>query len=203
MRSHSAADYANQLNQLMPVGLAWSRVRGSVNERLLEGMAEDLARVEARAIYLALEEFYAQTTRELLPEWEKEYGFPDPCRQLGATYEERIEDLLRKIRSIGGQSKGYYIGVAKALGIEITIDEFRPFRVGVNRVGERLYGREWIFAFRVNAPSTRMYRFRPGRNSAGDRLRHWRGNEILECVINRLKPAHMYAIFGYFAAEIS
>ncbi len=109
MRSHDVADYANQMHQLMPVGLAWSRVRGSANERLLEGMAEEPARIEARAIYLSLKEFYAQSTRELLPEWEKEYGLPDECTTLGVMYEERIENLLRKIRSIGGQSIKYFI----------------------------------------------------------------------------------------------
>ncbi len=51
--------------------------------------------------------------------------------------------------------------------------------------------------FRVNAPGTKIYRFRVGRNSVGDRLRYWRRNEILECIINRLKPAHTFAIFGY------
>ncbi len=202
MRSHDAADYANQMNQLMPVGLAWSRVRGSVNDRLLDGMAKEPARIEARAIYLALKEFYAQSTRELLPEWEKEYGLPDECTTLGVTYDERIENLLRKIRTIGGQSIAYLIGVAAALGIDIIIDEFRPFRVGVNRVGDRLYGREWLFVFRVTMPETRIYRFRAGRNSVGDRLRYWRGNEIVECVINRLKPAHTYAIFGYADAFV-
>ena len=201
MRSHDAADYANQMHQLMPVGLAWSRVRGSANERLIEGMAEEPARIEARAIYLALKEFYAQFTRELLPEWEEEYGLPDECTTLGVTYEERIEDLLRKIRSIGGQSIKYLIGVSNALGMDdITIDEFRPFRVGKNRVGDRLYSREWLFAFRINAPGTRAYWFRAGRNAVGDRLRYWRRNEILECIINRLKPAHKYAIFAYFDA---
>lgn len=201
MRAHDAADYTNQLHQLMPAGLAWSRVRGSVMDRLLQGMAEEPARIEARAIYLALEEFYAQSTRELLPEWEKEYGLPDECTTLGVTYEERIENLLRKIRTVGGQSIAYFIGVAAALGIAVTIDEFRPFRVGRNRVGDRLYNREWLFVFRVNAPGTKMYRFRAGRNAVGDRLRYWRRNEILECIINKLKPAHTYTIFAYFDAD--
>ncbi len=197
MRSHDAADYTNQMNQLMPTGLAWSRVRGSANERLLEGMAEEPARVEARAIYLVLKEFFAQSTRELLPEWEEEYGLPDECTTLGVTYEERIENLLRKIRTIGGQSIPYFISVAKALGIDITIDEFRPFRVGRNRVGDRLYGLEWLFVWRVTMPVTKTYRFRVGRNSVGDRFRYWRRNEILECIINKLKPAHTYVIFAY------
>ncbi len=197
MRSHDAADYTNQMNQLMPTGLAWSRVRGSANERLLEGMAEEPARIEARAIYLVLKEFFAQSARELLSEWEVEYGLPDECTTLGVTYEERIENLLRKIRTIGGQSIEYLIGVAAALGIEIAIGEFKPFRAGMSRAGDRLYSREWRFVFRVIIPSTRMYWFRAGRNSAGDPLRYWRRNEILECIINKLKPSHSFVIYAY------
>lgn len=196
MRPHSASDYTEQLRHLMPPGLAWSAGAGHA-ANLLAGEAEEMARLDARAIQLCLREFYAQTTRELLPEWEFEYGLPDPCRQLGATYEERIEDLLRKIRARGGQSIAYYVGLAKALGIDITITEFHAFRAGMSRTGERLFDRKWNHVFLVNGPRVRIYRFRTGRNSAGDRLRYWRGNEILECIINRLKPAHTYAMFGY------
>lgn len=197
MRAHNAEEYADQLHQLMPRGLAWSREKDSSNCKLIAGEGEELARIEARAVYLCLYEFYARTTRELLPEWEEEWGLPDPCRVLGATYEERIEDLLRKMRSIGGQSIAYLIAVAKSMGIDITITEFKPFRVGKSRVGERLYDRKWRFVFRVLGPKTRILRFRVGRNCAGDRLRMWRGLEALECIINLLKPAHTYAIIGY------
>lgn len=197
MQPHTASDYAHQLRSLMPRGLAWYNPAGSVGDRDIEGEAEELARIEARAIYLVLKEFYAQSTRELLPEFEEEYGLPDPCTTLGATYEERIEDLLRKIQTIGGQSIAYLVGVAKARGVDIEIEEFQPFRAGRNRAGDRVFSREWLFVFKVIGSLVRVYRFRAGRNSAGDRLRIWRGNEVLECIINRLKPAHTYAIFDY------
>lgn len=197
MRAHNAEEYADQLQQLMPRGLAWSREKNSSNSKLIAGKAEELARIEARAIHLCLYEFYAHTTRELLPEWEEEWGLPDTCRVLGATYEERIEDLLRKIRSLGGQSIAYLISVAKSMGIDITIKEFKPFRAGISRAGDRLYDRKWRFVFHVIGPKTKVRPFRAGRNSAGDRLRTWRGLEALECIINLLKPAHTYAIIGY------
>lgn len=201
MQPHTAADYANQLRQLMPRGLAWRNPPGSVGDRDIEGEAEELARIDARALYLVLKEFYAQTTRELLPEWEKEYGLPDMCRTLADTLEQRREDLLQKIRSLGGQSRQYLIDQAKALGIDITITEFRPFRVGMNCAGDRLNSREWWFVFLVTAPTKRIYRFRAGQNAVGDRLRFWEPNTVLECIINHLKPAHTYAMFGYVEEE--
>lgn len=197
MQPHTAADYAQQLRSLMPPGLAWYNPAGSVGDQDIEGEAEELARIEARAICLVLKEFYAQSTRELLPEFEEEYGLPDPCTTLGATYEERIANLLRKIRAIGGQNKQYYIDLLAAIGIDITITEFRPFRAGLNRAGDRCFGRKWMFVFLVTGPSVRIFRFRAGRNSAGDRLRYWPSNAVIECIINRYKPAHTYAMFGY------
>lgn len=197
MQSHSAKDYAHLLRSLMPRGLAWYNPADSVGDNDIQGEAEELARIEARAIYLVLEEFFPQTTFELLEEFETEYGLPDPCTTLGATYEERIEDLLRKIRTIGGQSIPYLVEVVGSLGIDIEIEEFQPFRAGMNRVGDRLYSMDWRFVFLVTGPDTRAYSFRSGQSCAGDRLRWWRGNETIECIINRLKPAHTLALFGY------
>lgn len=197
MDRRSPEDYHEQLWQLMPQGLAWSRKPDGTDDRLLAGMADELARIDARAVYLCLKEFYAQTTRELLEEWEYEYGLPDACRTLGETLDQRIEDLLQKIRARGGQSIAYFVSLMKALGIDISITEFRPFRVGMSRVGDRLNDRKWLFVFLVNGPAVRVYRFRAGRNGTGHRLRYWRGNAVLECIITRLKPAHSYAMFGY------
>ncbi|MDR1519736.1 MAG: YmfQ family protein, partial [Planctomycetota bacterium] len=72
MDRHGAADYREQLWQLMPRGLAWSRKPDGEEDRLLAGLAEELARMDARAIELCLKEFYAISTRELLPDWEIE-----------------------------------------------------------------------------------------------------------------------------------
>lgn len=193
----SAADYREQLWQLMPRGLAWSRVKGGAEDLLLAGLAGELARLDGRAVYLALYEFYGQSTRELLPEWEFEYGLPDECGDPGDTYELRILELLRKIRALGGQSRAYFIGLAKALGYEVEIDEPLPFRAGLNRAGERLCGREWRHVWHVTGPEVQVFRFRSGRNRAGERLRHWRGLDRLECLFNKLKPAHTWVIFGY------
>ena len=54
----------------------------------------------------------------------------------------------------------------------------------------------WQFVWQVNAPEASIVEFDAGRSSAGEPLRSW-GNELLECVINRLKPAHTYVLFAY------
>lgn len=195
---HTSGEYKLQLWELIPRGLAWTRKKDSNTDKVLAGEAEELARIDARAINLVLNEFYAQSTRELLAEWELEYGLPDKCRALGATYEERIQDLLQKIRTIGGQSKEYYITLMRGLGIEITIDEYDVFRAGRNVCGDRLYSKDWLYVWKVNCMSDRQYVFRTDKNVCGDRLRWWKSNAIVECIINQLKPAHTYVIFGYY-----
>lgn len=197
MRAHTAEEYADQHDQLMPVGLAWNRHIDAPLAKLLQALAIEHARLEGRAINLVLKEFFPQTTRELLTEWETEWGLPDECTPAGATIAERIEILLRKIRSLGGQSIQYFIDLMATMGIKITITEFKPFRIGFGRAGDRIYGSEWIHTFLVTGLAARVYFFRAGLNCAGDRLRYWRRNEILECIINKLKPAHTYGMFGF------
>ncbi|MES6459323.1 putative phage tail protein, partial [Cutibacterium acnes] len=85
--------------------------------------------------------------------------------------------------------------VARALGYVVTIEEFRPFRVG-SRVGGRLYDEPWHHAWQITAPNTHMTYFRAGQSRVGERLRAW-GNQALECRINQLKPAHTVVIFAY------
>ena len=96
---------------------------------------------------------------------------------------------------MGDQSRQYYIDVAARLGYQITITEFDTFEAG-DHAGDLVNGENWRYAWRVNAPEVTITEFIAGGSSAGDPLRDW-GNEQLECVINRLKPAHTLAQFAY------
>ena len=71
--SHSAIEYQRLLKSLMPKGKAWSNDPDSVQNQLLYGLAEELARIDARADDLVLESNPA-TAVELLEEHEADYG---------------------------------------------------------------------------------------------------------------------------------
>lgn len=194
--SHTTEEYAALLRDLLPPGLAFRREPGTQLEQILLGAAEELSRVEARGDALTDEVNPASTT-ELLSDWERASGLPDRCAGvLEDTLQGRRAALLAKITSTGGQSIEYFISVAKALGYEITIDEFRPFQAGRSRAGDALYNGDWRYVWRVNAPETTIIEFRAGRSAAGEPLRSW-GNAPLECKINQLKPAHTMVLFGY------
>jgi len=191
----NASDYLWQFQRLLPRGLIWQRAWGTYQAEQLLTLMPTWVRLHGRANDLITETFPCSTT-ELLVEWERSLGLPDPCTGPLDTLQERQRAVCTKFRARGGQSIAYYEQVASALGYTITITQFAPFRVGWNRVGDRLYGEEWANAWRVNGPQTTITYFRVGRSTVGEALRAW-GNELLECTIRAIAPAHTTLIFAY------
>lgn len=192
----SAAEYKEQLKALLPPGQAFPRDTGTNIDSLLDGMSLELARVDGRGTRLAAEA-NPSAANELLADWERVAGLPDKCAgTIEATIQGRRNALVAKLASTGGQSPSYFISVAKALGYEVTIEEFRPFRAGMSSSGDALTNGDWIYAWRVRAPAVSVISFRAGRSAAGEPLRSW-GNDTLECKLNQIKPAHTIALFAY------
>lgn len=199
--ARTADQYRELLKALLPPGEAFPRDTGTGIDKLLAGMSEEWARIDARGEALIVEALPSSTS-ELLADWERVAGLPDKCAgTLETTMQGRRNALLAKLTSTGGQSREYFVAVAKALGYEITITEFRPFRAGLSQAGDPLTNGDWVYTWRVNAHETTIIDFRAGRSAAGEPLRTW-GNDTLECKINQLKPAHTITIFGYGALEV-
>jgi len=192
----TAADYLEQLKTLLPPGQAFPREAGTTLHDLLDGMSIELARVDGRGETLPIEANPA-STNELLSDWERVAGLPDKCSGvLEETLQGRKNALLAKLSSTGGQSPAYFIELASVLGYDVTIEEFRPFRVGRSRAGDALTNGPWAFTWLIRAPEVSVTSFRVGLSAVGERLRTW-GNDTLECKINQLKPAHTIALFAY------
>lgn len=192
----TAADYLEQLKTLLPPGQAFPRDASTTLHTLLDGMSIELARVDARASVLP-QEANPSTSAELLSDWERVAGLPDKCAGvLEETLQGRRNALLTKLISTGGQSAAYFIELAASLGYTVTIEQFRPFRVGMSRAGDSLTNGPWVFTWLIRAPEVTVTSFRVGRSAVGERLRTW-GNDTLECKINQLKPAHTIALFAY------
>ncbi len=188
-------DYVRLLKSLLPRGKLREIDAQSNFTKLLEGTALELVRVHTRAQIL-LKEIDPRTTVELLNEWEAVTGLPDPCVSLIQTLQQRRLAVVEKLTRLASLSPRYYIEVARALDYEITITEFKPFRVGDSTMGGALNGKDWQFSWRVNAPEVTVREFRIGQSGMGEPLRFW-GNEILECAIERIKPAHTFVLFGF------
>lgn len=187
--------YAEHLDALLPQGLAWPRESDARMRELTRALAEELSRVDLRGDDL-LGEVLPSTTVEMLTDWERAAGLPDPCVPSGQTLQERRNALLTRLSGTGGQSRAFFIALAESLGFTITITEFSPFRTGISCAGDPLCGEDWLFVWRINAPESTIIEFRAGISAVGEPLRKW-GNELLECVFNRVKPAHTVLLFGY------
>lgn len=194
---YNAEEYALQFERLLPRGRVWHRGLGMVEDADILALMPTWARLHKTLSDLIPEIFPCSLQpSDLLPEWEKSLGLPDPCTGPLPTVQQRIMAVCAKFTARGGQSKEYFIDVAAALGIPITIDEFAPFRVGVDRTSHALYGAAWSHTWRINAPLAQITYFRTGVSTASEPLRWW-SNKLLECVMAAIKPAHTILIFSY------
>ena len=182
------------LKALLPTGAVWPREPDAALSRILGGPATTFARIYARAQALIVDAFPA-TTLELLPEWERTLGLPDPCAGAAPTIQQRRAQVVARFAGRGGQSVPYFVAYAANLGYSITITEFAPFRFGM-RFGLPMAGEEWSHVWRVNAPLDTIISFRFGQGRFGERFRTW-GNEVLECQLEEIKPAHTILLFSY------
>lgn len=188
--------YRGQLQALLPSGAAWTRDPDASLTKLLAAWADSLARVDQRADAL-IEEADPRTTLELLPDWERVAGLPDPCCGLGTSLQSRRNQLVARLTDNGGQRPIDYINLAAALGYTITVTaSFSVFRCGVGMCGYPINGVPWAHAWAVNAPLNTVIQFRAGTSVSGDPLSTF-GNVVLECVIRRRNRATKTVIFRY------
>jgi uncharacterized protein YmfQ (DUF2313 family) len=190
----SANEYYEQIKKLKPLGHAWPDNEDLIQNKLLRALSDEAARVDARVEDL-IRELDPHVTLELLMDWERTCGLPDPCTGLARTVELRRHAVVDKLNARGGQHKQYYIDLASRYGFAISITETWPTTCG-HPVNIGMYGDKWLHHFEVNAPLDTIRHTRTDRGSAGDPIRVW-GNEILECLINRYKPGHTVARFLY------
>lgn len=191
----SASAYRAQLQALLPPGAAWSKSAGSQLTGLLDAWAQELARLDAAATNV-LGEIDPRTLFDLLTDWERVAGLPDECSALGETLQQRRGALWARLTGRGGQSKAFFIELAKAIGYDIAISEFRPFQAGVSQAGDDLTNETWLHRWMVRAPETTVFEFKAGQSVAGEPVRSW-GDAVLECSISTRKPAHTAVSFAY------
>lgn len=193
----SVAAYLAQLQALLPQGAAWPCGAGATLTQLLTALAEELSRVDQRAEDL-LDEADPRTTYELLTDWERIAGLPDPCTPAEASLDERRLSLLQRLARRGGASATYFIALAEALDYPgTTVTEFRPLTC-VSDCNDFLNPAPlWTHQWQLNLPASRVVAMTCA-SPCNASLRTW-GDSTLECVVTRLKPAHTNVTFTYGA----
>lgn len=147
----NAADYAKQLQALLPPGAVWLLESGSVISGSLLAVAEELARVDGRAAQV-LEEADPRTANETIEQWEKMLGLPDELvTAIPATLAERRVAVTQKFASLGGQSVSFFVQLAALCGYAITLSTYQSALSvsGVMQAGDELAGLAAAYAMKV------------------------------------------------------
>jgi uncharacterized protein YmfQ (DUF2313 family) len=204
----TGSDYTRALLALLPKGQAWTRDVGSTLVRTLSGLAEYWGFVDGRAADLLEIETDPRYTQEMLVDWERNFGLPDPCFHEGQSVAERQAFLVFWMTLLGGQSKDWFFYIAGLLGYTITITEYSPWMFGVSEVGLTDDGTgywrweigppEMRFYWTVTVPATSLkwWQFNVAEFGVDPHLRIGSATD-LECLFNRYKPAHTEVIFNY------
>jgi uncharacterized protein YmfQ (DUF2313 family) len=134
-------EYAHALQNHLPIGQAWPRAEESTLMKVVRGLTKIWGDLEIRASHLLEQESDPRITIELLPDWERNWGLPDPCYEAPQSIAERQAALVLRMTMVGGCSRQFFIDLAATLGYTITITEYRPFFIAMDRCGDsRVYG---------------------------------------------------------------
>lgn len=199
----SYQEYEEMLRQLLPPGPAFPRGDyESAMAMLLEVFALELSRIDSRVEAL-IRENDPRVCVETFREWLTEWGLPDVCANLMAGMNDSVlrQLLLFRITVPGGQSRAFFIDLAARFGYRIQIDELVRHTV-MSKVMDAMWSQSHPYVWRVNVLSgtdrenttASMHTVIGG----ADEALAWWGDQLIECLIERYKPAHAEVVYGYF-----
>ena len=139
--TRTGEDYAVAMQGLLPSGQAWPRAWDEMLMLVVRGLTRIWGDFEIRASKLLEMESDPRQTIELLPDWERNWGLPDPCYDAPQSIYERQRALVMRMTIEGAQSREFFIEVAAQIGYTITITEYRPFTIAMDGCGDcRVHG---------------------------------------------------------------
>ena len=206
VQNYKANEFIEMLKRLCPRGSIWNFTIGNSGDTsyslvgiLFSIVAEELSKISEEITRLFKESVPGLSTDSyLLSDWERIAGLPDNCSPLADTEAQRQAVVHAKIYTqYTGLTPDFFINYAAGLNVTITVVDggaINVFRTGhkkdgtIQRVtrtpelgidGARLNSQSDFNTFTVNVILD------PDGNQ-----------DILECVFNKLKPAHTGMIFN-------
>ena len=185
--ARTAADYLDMLRNLSPPGIAFGGTEGRWDD-LLEALAQELALTDASVSDVdsvtgvasgVVAETDPRIAVETIDAWEYQLGIVDDGT---STLAERQERAHAHMIATGGQSPAYFIALAAALGMTVTIT--RVLSTGWSCASPPcapLYAVSARFIWIVHGPA--------GASLAS--------KTAMQTLFNRLKPAHTVVYFEY------
>ena len=212
----SRDDYTEAFAALLPRGAAWPRQSDTLFMTALRGLAQIWGFIDSRAADLLERESDPRRTVELLEDWERNWGLPEPCFEEPMTLADRQNALVTKMTMIGAQSRAFFTSVAAQVGYVISISEFSPFTCGLSRVGDTRWLYDGVhYQWQIGPPEIRFYwtcsvmqarlswfRCSAGQCGVDPHLRIGVATD-LECLLNKWKPAHTQIMFDYSGLAVA
>lgn len=195
--TRDAAQYAAQLRALLPPGPAWDAELAPEIAAILGGVSQELARLDARAGQIQ-DEMNAGTVSELVPDWERVMGLPDPCLGPGVVFSDRRLSVRRRLLAVGEQTPAYFVELAATQGYKAAqVSERRAPRFGRSRFGRGRFG-TWAaqFMWALDTGPRQAFGRRFGVSYWGERFGANPG-AALNCLIERHAPAHTVPSVNY------
>ncbi|WP_086650878.1 putative phage tail protein [Acetobacter cibinongensis] len=135
--------YTAAFLSLLPTGPIWPRALNGIISRLASVWVQPIKRNGDRAANLLADAFPA-TTQELLPEWQKTLGLPDPVQPPGQTLEQAQGQVVARLVGSQATSIPELEAVASTLGYSATITPQTAFYFGMT-FGSQFGGEGWNF----------------------------------------------------------
>lgn len=204
--------YLQLFINFLPKGRFWQPSGQPVFLKFLRSSAQEFCRVDDRVKQM-ISEVDPNKPLETLDQWEGMLGIPDECTPKSQILGIRRNQIVQKLTNTGGLSKTFYEFIGKQLGFDIKVENHLNFVAGRARAGDSLtnyFNRHfvagslagsrlteigWRFYFNVEMPVTASGHFVAG-SVAGTPIRTF-ANPLIECTMQKLKPAHSGVTFTF------
>jgi len=193
------SSYKEQLNSLLPQGFLWDALASQEAnfQALLDALASEYERVD-QLVETLPNEMDPRTVYDLLQEWEN-FSVPDDTCSVtdDVSLQGRRGILASQYGDIGRPTLANIVERAADLGHQITITESQISKSGIMVSGEELSADpNNQFFFQVNVPIENAYAYVAGASESGEELGYWQPLN-LECLLERIKPAHTSIFWNY------
>ena len=162
--------------------------------KILLGLASEFVRFRDKA-NLIYNEYNPKSTTDFITEWETQVGIPDDCFNNTGTLEERGINILLKLAGINTTTTEQFKNIASILGYNISVSTGIDTSVFPLQL-------PFILIDQVEAPFTIVITLPASEQADGLPLElpftlTSETPEILQCLFNKIKPAHCNIIFRY------
>jgi uncharacterized protein YmfQ (DUF2313 family) len=167
---------------------------GEPLRKILQGLATQWLDFR-NTLNRVVSEYDLTKTTDLISEWEAFVGIPDGCIKNTGTLEQRRLNILLKLAGINATTKKQFENIAKVLGYDIAVE------TGIDTSSFPL-SLPFILIDPAEAPFTIVVSLDSSLKPSGFPLTlpFLLGSDVpdvLNCLFNKLKPAHCKLYFRY------